>query len=307
LTNTEKEMKSNLWVLLALVLLFSMGHAQLIDSTLQYLAQDPPSDIPEKFAPNIISLENENEFGSVFSKDASEFFYAVDGNGRAEIRYTRLKNGSWSLPQTIISHKTYSHNDPFLSPDEKELYYISDRPLQGTGDKKDYDIWYSIREIDGWSEPINVGHPINTDKNEYYISFTSEGTLYYSSNHAAEENRDHDFDIYTAKKKEGVFQEPKRLDNAINSKRYEADVFVSPDESFLIFCAARKDGLGKGDLYISFKAADGSWTVDKNMGERINSENHELCPFVSADGKYFFFTSNQDIYWVDARIIDSYR
>ncbi|NAY93099.1 hypothetical protein GTQ34_14365 [Muricauda sp. JGD-17] len=32
-----------------------------------------------------------------------------------------------------------------------------------------------------------------------------------------------------------------------------------------------------------------------------------ICPFVSMDGKYLFYTSNQDIYWVDASIIENYR
>ena len=52
---------------------------------------------------------------------------------------------------------------------------------------------------------------------------------------------------------------------------------------------------------------DGTWSESSNMGKRINTKNHELCPFVSKDGKYFFYTSNKDIYWVDAKIIESFR
>ncbi|WP_340063311.1 hypothetical protein [Ascidiimonas aurantiaca] len=47
-----------------------------------YLKQTPPSVIPEKFAPNIISKPEEYEFGSVFNKDATEFFYGVAINGK---------------------------------------------------------------------------------------------------------------------------------------------------------------------------------------------------------------------------------
>ena len=89
------------------------------------------------------------------------------------------------------------------------------------------------------------------------------------------------------------------------------------------------------DLYISFKKNDGSWTKAKNMGEPINSSASEICPGVSPDGKYFFFTSYRtihknyseipltyeekirilnspgnglgDIYWVDARIIEKIK
>jgi len=97
------------------------------------------------------------------------------------------------------------------------------------------------------------------------------------------------------------------MDESINTKDYEADVFVAPDEPYIIFCSIRKEGYGQGDLYISFKDDDGKWTKAKNMGEIINTEGHELCPFVTKDGKYFFYTSNQKIYWVDASIIDSLK
>ena len=102
----------------------------------------------------------------------------------------------------------------------------------------------------------------------------------------------------------GLFQPKIQLGEAVNTSSYEADVFVAPDESYLIFCANRRDvGHGRGDLYISYKQSDGSWSDSKNLGPPINSEKHELCPFVTADGKYLFYTSNQDIYWVSTSIL----
>ena len=52
----------------------------------------------------------------------------------------------------------------------------------------------------------------------------------------------------------------------------------------------RPDGLGSGDLYISFKE-NGQWTKAKNLGKGINSAQFEYCPMMSPDGKYFFWTS----------------
>ena len=98
-----------------------------------------------------------------------------------------------------------------------------------------------------------------------------------------------------------------RLSDAINTENYEADVFVAPDESYLIFCSTRPGGQGRGDLYVSFRNEDGNWTEAKSMGDKINTRNLELCPCVSSDGHYFFYTSNEDIYWVDAKVIDEMR
>ncbi len=261
-----------------------------------YMGQKPPEKVAKVFAPNVISTE-ESEFGSVFNKAGTEFYYGVDVNGKNEIRYAELRNNQWTTPKTILSHEQYGYNDPFLSPDENRLYFISNQALDGKGESKDIDIWYANRKASGWSEPINAGTNINTAGEEYYISFTNQGTMYFSTDAYTDENsRNHD--IYYSTFANGEFQKAVRLGDVINTGAYEADVFVDPNEAYLIFCATRSDGLGRGDLYISFKNDNGSWSQAVNMGSQINTEGHELCPFVTQDGKYLFYTSKQDIYWI---------
>ncbi|MEM9328128.1 MAG: sialidase family protein [Bacteroidota bacterium] len=273
----------------------------------RYLGQTPPGGTPEVFAPDFISLADQYEFGSVFNAKGTEFYYAVSDNGSDYIRYSRLEGNTWSAPRTIMSHERYGYNDPFLSPDEQRLYFISRQTLDGLGDPKDYDIWYAEKTGDGWSKPINAGPNINTSANEYYISFTKEGTMYFSSNRDAPDDNKGNFDIRYSRFADGVFQESVVLGAAINTEAYEADVFINPDEDYIIFAANREDGYGRGDLYVSFKQADGTWSPSKNMGEEINTPGHELCPFVTMDGNYFFYTSNKDIYWVDAEVIRDLR
>lgn len=261
-----------------------------------YLGEEPPGNTSKVFAPNFISTE-EYEFGSVFNKAGTEFYYGVDTGQGNEIRFSELVNGEWAAPKTILANERYGYNDPFLSPDEDRLYFISNQAMDGQGDPKDIDIWYVEKEGKGWSKPINAGPNINSEKEEYYISFTKEGTMYFST----DKNQSH-HDIYYSKFIDGEFQEAVKLGDAINTDAYEADVFVDPDEQYLIFCAQRNEGLGRGDLYISFKQEDGSWSTSVNMGPKVNTEGHELCPFVTADGKYLFFTSKQDICWISTVI-----
>ena len=269
-----------------------------------YLGQAVPDLTPQMFAPNVISTE-EHEFGSAFNARGTEFYYGVDVNGKPEIRYSELVDNRWSAPITILSHERYGYNDPFLSPDEKRLYFISRRAMDGEGELKDQDIWYVEREDDGWSQPINAGPNINSSGNEFYISFTVDGAMYFASNTDAPEERSRsDYDIYKAKFVDGEFQKAISLGDSINTNNYEADVYIAPDESYIIFCSTRDEGLGRGDLYISFKNPDESWSEAVNMGAPVNTLHHELCPFVTADGKYLFYTSNQDIYWIDAKIIE---
>ncbi|MEM1319594.1 MAG: hypothetical protein AAGG75_05020 [Bacteroidota bacterium] len=269
---------------------------------------ETPGMTPKVFAPGLISLPDRSEFGSVLSEDGTELYYGIDIDGRTETHYSRWTKKGWSTPEVILSHPTYGYNDPFLSPDEQKLYVISDQALDGKGEPQKHDIWYVEKKAKGWSAPINAGPAINSTSSEYYMSFTKEGTMYFATNAKATDGPKRNFDVYAARAKPGGgFEEAVALPAAINTPAYEADAFIAYDESYIIFCSVRRGGLGRGDLYISFKDERGEWMPAVNMGTDINSEKHELCPFVSKDGKYFFYTSNQDIYWVDAQIIPKLR
>jgi len=279
------------------------------DNSMFYFGQKEPINHPELFAPNLVSKPNRHEFGCTLSKDGSEFYFGVDNNGVMEIHYSILDEGVWSPQKKLFESDSISFNDPMLSPDQKRLYFISNQAHGEIRIKDDTDIWYVERENKGseWSKPLPLGPAVNSDLNEYYASFTNDGTLYFASRDRSEDAPQYAYDIFRSKYKNGAFQKAKKLPETINTNRYEADIFVAPDESYMIFCSIRKNGLGQGDLYISFRDETGNWSESVNMGDSINTEKHELCPFVSPDGKYLFYTRNQDIYWVSTNILGKYK
>ncbi|UZR96756.1 hypothetical protein [Chondrinema litorale] len=125
-----KKMKSYILIICCYSLIgLILSSANCSWGNLKYLGQSPPTSTPKVFAPELISKADESEFGSVFNKDATEFYYGVDVNGKAEIRYTRLEGENWSTPKILLSHDKYSLNDPFLSPDENRMYFISNKAL----------------------------------------------------------------------------------------------------------------------------------------------------------------------------------
>ncbi|NOS90280.1 MAG: hypothetical protein HOP30_00005, partial [Cyclobacteriaceae bacterium] len=80
---------------------------------------------------------------------------------------------------------------------------------------------------------------------------------------------------------------------AVNSKMYEFNAFVAPDESYILFTSyGRKDDMGGGDLYLSVKDASNRWKPAVNLKE-INSAQLDYCPVVSPDGMVLFFTSER--------------
>ena len=153
----------------------------------------------------------------------------------------------------------------------------------------------------GWSEAINIGPPVNSDVDEYYVSLTKDGTIYFASNRAGGLGS---FDIYKSELVDGHYAKPENLGTTINTKYLEHDPFIAPDESYLLFTSVdRPGGFGSGDLYISTRRKDGTWTEAKNLGKAFNTNGYDFCPIVSPDGKYFFFTRKGDIYWVSIEAI----
>ena len=130
--------------------------------------------------------------------------------------------------------------------------------------------------------------------------------MYFSSNGKSKTDRN-GYDIYSSEYKLGKFQPATPAGPGVNSEHYEADVFVAHDESYLVFAANRPGGLGSGDLFVSFRQTDGSWSVARSLGNKINTETDDFCPYVSPDGKYLFYASRGDVYWVSTSVIDNLR
>jgi len=152
-----------------------------------------------------------------------------------------------------------------------------------------------IEEKDAGSAPLIAKHfsaatPENIMKSEVihpgwdqYNFDLADKLVAYGKNH----------DIKISRYVNGKYQEPESLSDSINSKGYEFNAFVDPDEQFILYTAYRRpEGQGSGDLYISRKTASGEWGAGVNL-KVLSSPYMDYCPFVTADKKYLYFTSDR--------------
>jgi len=227
--------------------------------------------------------------------DGNEIYFSVQSyqNELSVITCIRKENNVWSNPEIASFSGKYYDIEPFLSSDGLKLFYSSNRPMEVTDSIKDFDIWYVERENknSGWSKPINVGGPINSDKNEFYPSIANNNNFYFTCEERGTKGKD---DIFLSQWKNGKYIEPISLSDSINSEGYEFNAFIAPDESFIIFTGyARDDGFGSGDLYISYKTPKGNWEKARNLGKQINSAQMDYCPFVDTKTNTLYFTSKR--------------
>jgi len=253
--------------------------------------KQPPSSA-QLFGEQIISTGlYERDFA--LSPDGKEIFYtlqAPQGGFQTILHLIKLPDGKWSKPAVASFAGQYSDLEPAFSPDGQKLYFSSNRPLTGTN-TKDFDIWVTEKIDDQWQKPRNLGLPINTPMDEYYPAITRSGNLYFT---AAYKNAICKEDIYVAKWENGKYSDPLPMDTAINSKTYEFNAYVSPEEDLIIFTSyGRSDDKGRGDLYLSRKDKLGNWLPAENL-TAINSDKLDYCPFISFDKKAFYFTSERN-------------
>lgn len=260
----------------------------------KYLGQERPGLTPEVFAPGIVTTDG-GEFAGTFSPDGSEFYFTRSGGEKKlktnTIMVTKLENGQWTEPNIAPFSGKHFDFEPFITPDGKRLYFGTMRALDGSDKTGNLHQWFLEKTPTGWSEPKPLSSPF-VDRFVMYPSVTNDGTIYFSTQGG----------IYLSRLEDGKYREPVRLnEETINFFSFTAHPFVAPDESYLIFDAHPLSMYS--DIFISFRKKDGSWTRARKIGNQVNTEESEICPSVSPDGKYFFFARSKNIYWVDAGII----
>jgi len=265
-----------------------------------YLGQKPPSITPEIFAPGIISTDF-HEFGCCFSPDGKEFYFTRKEQNlkRNVIMSTKIINGIWTKPEIVSFIGDYMAFEPRITPKGDRLYFTLSRPLLEGGPS--LNIWYVERQNGEWGLPQNPGDPFNPMKT-MYISVAANGTIYTNDISESMETQS----IGVIKPLKSGNSKIERLGPPVNIGKRERYPFVAPDESYLIFCSDRIDG-NLMRLFVSFRKEDGEWSQPK----LINLGMKAILPLVSPDRKYLFFSAGKpyefDIYWVDARIIDTLK
>ena len=276
-------------------LLVSTGFSQPIPTDSLYLSQTPPGYTPKVFVLPINGTMRPVERITITSDGKEIYFCEIDIYPAyvQRIKCYKYLNDKWQGPFVVFE----GFMDPALSMNDSIMYMETNVSTFATA-------YYSVRNSTGWSAPVRC---VSTSQQTHYYLETNLKNYYMSATFPGISSKDLGYLQIN-----GTDTTIKNLGKPINTTMDENDFFVARDESYMIH--ARSSSSIAGDLFLSYKKTNGSWTNSKSLGPQVNSSLWEFGCYVTIDNKYLFFTrggnswSTYYIYWVRIdNLIDSLR
>ncbi|MEO9483835.1 MAG: OmpA family protein [Ekhidna sp.] len=202
---------------------------------------------------------NEHEDRIIFAKDVGT---KKEPNLDLFQSYRNHETGEWSKPALFATtiNSEYNEDSPYLSPDEKTLYFASD----GHETMGGYDIFKS--EFDSatltWSEPVNMGFPVNSPDDEIHFKLNNDQMSGYFTS-----NRLHtigDYDIFFFWEIHTVKIKGRLIDGPTGKPVTDARIFFRPVEYTDMYFFSPVDEQGRYEMVIN---ADDIYEVEVRMNE----------------------------------------
>lgn len=267
------------------------------DSRLLHIFLEEKSPWPVK------AIKIEMDCDRVPGFNSIDFVAISDGQKPIEVKVNDSQRVNPNISTERLTEKInspYDEVNPIISPDGKRLYFGRKNDPGNVGGKKDdEDIWYSDwDDAKGeWGLAKNLGSPINNDKPNFMCSITPDGKNVLVGNI-------YNFGPKKVTMEEGVsmvtitpegWSKPKalRIKGYVNEYK-RANYYLCQNRKVMLMAIRAENALGGDgmDLYVSFLEPDSSWTKPLHTGKVINSIGNESAPFLAADDRTLFFSSD---------------
>jgi outer membrane protein OmpA-like peptidoglycan-associated protein len=210
---------------------------------------------PEPFDTALLSQVHE---GPVSFDGQNEIMYFTRNDNKLDgkkpryvdnVNYLKLYSAtytseSWSKPEPLsINDEKSDACHPSVSADGEKLFFASNR----AGGFGGMDL-YMCKMVEGaWSEPINLGPDVNSDKNEVFPYIYEDGTLYFSSNKPKGLGG---LDIYyTRVDSTENFMKPISMGKPFNTDKDDFGIILEMETKTGFFSSNRGGGVGGDDIY----------------------------------------------------------
>jgi outer membrane protein OmpA-like peptidoglycan-associated protein len=238
------------------------------------------------------SSSHYSEYSPTISADGKTMIYQadIDKPKKYQIYAKQKVFDKWSRPVSLDAiNSRYNDGGCFITYDQNYLIFTSDRP----GGLGNCDLWISQRKGDRWSEPENMGAPINSPGYDGFASLSPDGnTLYFVRECPEKTGCKEKLGIFYSVKVDDKWTEPKKMPYPINTEYCEFGPVILADNLSLIFSSTRPGGSGGYDLYKVERTERGGWSKPVNLGSFINTKGEDSLIAIPASGEIMYYTKS---------------
>ncbi|MGB3465116.1 MAG: OmpA family protein, partial [Cyclobacteriaceae bacterium] len=178
---------------------------------------------------------------------------------------------------------------PVLTADESQLIYTARRAIKPGFDE---DIYIARKDsLGNWMKSKLISPNISRQGiNEGACSISADGRVLVFT--ICKDRRGlGSCDLYISRKVGENWSYPKNLKAPVNSAKWESQPALSADGRTLYFVSDREGGVGKLDIWKTSEDDEGNWSEPQNLGEKVNTPYDDITPFIHANGKTMYFSS----------------
>jgi outer membrane protein OmpA-like peptidoglycan-associated protein len=160
---------------------------------------------------------------------------------RSNLYVSNLENGKWTAPKKLNISVRDDDFAPFISLDDKTLYFASDRSAPGKHGKADI---YKAARLDdtwqNWGTPVNMGSPINTAADEFYFYMDKADNVFTSRANSTIDGGN--LDLFKLVPRDIKIMVTGTVYNEKTQQPIQASVVVTPAEVAAINLRSKADG-----------------------------------------------------------------
>ncbi|RMG77204.1 MAG: hypothetical protein D6714_20160 [Bacteroidetes bacterium] len=284
------------------MMLMRNGKCGLARDWFQQYVDAAPDDLRGQYLLRACDYEEElmQKSAGIFEVQHTDFNSDLDDFGVAYYK-KGLVFASDRDRNPIVDRKHTWTGNPFL-----ELYYLDMRQTGSTSEEDPCGNYI-------FGRPEKFSNEINSKFHDATVSFSKDGDeMYFTRNNFIDGKKGEDDEgiiklkiFYAKSAGEGRWQDLEDL--PFNSNEYNvAHPSLSADGKKLFFSSDMPGGYGGMDLYVS-ERENGRWGPPINLGPEVNTEGHEIFPYVDHNGRLYFASDGLiglgglDIYFVEEK------
>ena len=269
--------------------LFRLAEKSIISSKFAQEAVKHPLAIKKHSLGDTVNFLTNQYFPVLTADDETLIFTGLTENRDENIYVTYRKKEGWDVPEEISKSINTTNNEGTcsVSADGRTLVFTACNRQDGFGS---CDLYITRKQGKDWSDPVNLGEPINSRDWDSQPSLSADGhTLYFSSERRGGQGKK---DIWVSHLSEkALWSEPKNLGAQINTSDDENAPFIHANGRTLFYASNGLPGMGGLDIFIS-QRTDTIWSEPLNIGYPINTASEQVGLYIASDSKRAYYSDD---------------